>query len=100
MNHLTTLKYAMNRWSKCCASTYYLVNESLSIFSESENITQPNSSITKICFSSIRRILPKEIRLGPLLSLRRGILAAKTYVQWCDEALLFVAKGNHTSGIA
>jgi PadR family transcriptional regulator, regulatory protein AphA len=43
---------------------------------------------------------PKEIKLGPLLTLRRGILAAKTYVQWCDEALLFVAKGNHISDIA
>jgi len=38
---------------------------------------------------------PKEMRLGPLLSLHRGILAARTYVQWCDEALLLVAKGDH-----
>jgi DNA-binding PadR family transcriptional regulator len=43
---------------------------------------------------------PKEIRLGPLLTLHRGILAAKTYVQWCDEALLLVAKSNHISDIA
>jgi PadR family transcriptional regulator, regulatory protein AphA len=43
---------------------------------------------------------PKKIRLGPLLTLHRGILAAKTYVQWCDEALLLVAEGNHISDLA
>ena len=42
---------------------------------------------------------PKEIKLGPLLTLNRGILAAKTYVQWCDEALLLVAKDTYTSDI-
>jgi Virulence activator alpha C-term len=34
----------------------------------------------------------KHVRLGPLLTLHRGILAARAYVQWCDEALLLVAK--------
>ena len=38
---------------------------------------------------------PKQVRLGPLLTLHRGILAAKAYVQWCDEALLLVAKTEH-----
>jgi PadR family transcriptional regulator AphA len=38
---------------------------------------------------------PKEVRLGPLLTLHRGILAARAYVQWCDEALLLVARGEH-----
>jgi PadR family transcriptional regulator, regulatory protein AphA len=39
---------------------------------------------------------PKEVRLGPLLTLHRGILAARAYVQWCDEALLLVARAEHT----
>jgi DNA-binding PadR family transcriptional regulator len=38
---------------------------------------------------------PKQVRLGPLLTLHRGILAARAYVQWCDEALLLVARGEH-----
>jgi PadR family transcriptional regulator, regulatory protein AphA len=42
---------------------------------------------------------PKETRLGPLLTLNRGILAARTYVQWCDEAILLVAEGVHTNGV-
>jgi DNA-binding PadR family transcriptional regulator len=29
-------------------------------------------------------------RFGPALTLRRGILAAQSYVDWCDEALAFV----------
>jgi len=29
-------------------------------------------------------------RLGPALTLRRGILAAQSYVDWCDEALALV----------
>jgi DNA-binding PadR family transcriptional regulator len=29
-------------------------------------------------------------RFGPALVLRRGILAAQSYVDWCDEALAFV----------
>lgn len=33
-------------------------------------------------------------RLGPLLTLHRGILAARAYVQWCEEALLLVAKAE------
>jgi PadR family transcriptional regulator AphA len=37
---------------------------------------------------------PKEVRLGPLLTLHRGILAARAYVHWCDEALLLVARAN------
>jgi DNA-binding PadR family transcriptional regulator len=37
----------------------------------------------------------KQVRLGPLLTLHRGILAARAYVQWCDEALLLVARGEH-----
>jgi DNA-binding PadR family transcriptional regulator len=32
----------------------------------------------------------KTPRLGPLLTLRRGILAARGYVQWCDEAISLV----------
>jgi PadR family transcriptional regulator AphA len=36
----------------------------------------------------------KEVRLGPLLTLHRGILAARAYIQWCDEALLLVAKAE------
>jgi len=39
---------------------------------------------------------PKEVRLGPLLTLHRGILAARAYVHWCDEALLLVARGKHS----
>ena len=39
----------------------------------------------------------KELRLGPLLTLHRGILAAKAYVQWCDEALLLVAHPSRRS---
>jgi len=35
---------------------------------------------------------PRQERLGPLLTLHRGIFAARAYVQWCDEALLVVAK--------
>ena len=38
---------------------------------------------------------PKQVRLGPLLTLHRGILAARAYVQWCDEALLLVASAEH-----
>ena len=38
---------------------------------------------------------PKQARLGPLFTLHRGILAARAYVQWCDEALLLVAKAKH-----
>jgi PadR family transcriptional regulator AphA len=37
----------------------------------------------------------KQGRLGPLLTLHRGILAARAYVQWCDEALLLVARAGH-----
>jgi len=29
-------------------------------------------------------------RLGPALTLRRGILAARSYVDWCDESLALV----------
>ena len=39
---------------------------------------------------------PKEVRLGPLLTLHRGVLAARAYVHWCDEALLLVARGKHS----
>jgi len=39
-----------------------------------------------------RQNSPKQVRLGPLLTLHRGILAARAYVQWCDEALLLVAR--------
>lgn len=39
-----------------------------------------------------REIRTEEVRLGPLLTLHRGILAARTYVQWCDEALSLVAR--------
>ena len=38
---------------------------------------------------------PKKVRLGPLLTLHRGIIAARAYVQWCDEALLLVASAEH-----
>ena len=48
-------------------------------------------------FQRHRENPPKETRLGPFLTLKRGILAAKAYVQWCDEALLIVAKGIHVS---
>ena len=34
----------------------------------------------------------KEVRLGPLLTLHRGILATRAYVQWCDEALSLVSR--------
>ncbi|HZP04535.1 MAG TPA: PadR family transcriptional regulator [Terracidiphilus sp.] len=47
---------------------------------------------------SLRRHLenrPKQVRLGPLLTLHRGILAARAYVQWCDEALSLVAGAKH-----
>jgi DNA-binding PadR family transcriptional regulator len=37
----------------------------------------------------------EEVRLGPLLTLHRGILAARAYVQWCDEALSLVARAGH-----
>jgi PadR family transcriptional regulator AphA len=37
---------------------------------------------------------PKQVRLGPLLTLHRGILAARAYVQWCDEALSLVARAE------
>jgi PadR family transcriptional regulator, regulatory protein AphA len=36
----------------------------------------------------------KTLRLGPLLTLRRGILAAKGYVQWCEEAIAFVTSSG------
>lgn len=39
-----------------------------------------------------REIIPEEVRLGPLLTLHRGILAARAYVQWCDEALSLVGR--------
>ncbi len=29
-------------------------------------------------------------RLGPVLTLRRGILAAQSYVDWCDESLALI----------
>ena len=38
---------------------------------------------------------PKKVRLGPILTLHRGILAARAYVEWCDEALLLVARGEY-----
>lgn len=38
---------------------------------------------------------PKQVRLGPLLTLHRGILAARADVQWCDEALVLVANAEH-----
>ena len=39
---------------------------------------------------SDRQHTGKTPRLGPLLTLRRGILAARGYVQWCDEAISLV----------
>jgi PadR family transcriptional regulator AphA len=41
-----------------------------------------------------RQNRPKQVRLGPLLTLLRGIFAARAYVQWCDEALLLVASAE------
>jgi PadR family transcriptional regulator, regulatory protein AphA len=37
----------------------------------------------------------KASRLGPLLTLRRGIIAAKGYVQWCDEAISLVTNSGY-----
>jgi hypothetical protein len=31
-------------------------------------------------------------RLGPHLTLRRGMIAARGYVEWCDEALALMAR--------
>jgi PadR family transcriptional regulator AphA len=36
----------------------------------------------------------KQVRLGPLLTLQRGILATRAYIQWCDEALSLVERAE------